>query len=227
MGAQAWMDLVEAEYSGRARVTQMLRDVALANATIAVQRVWRGQFATSQVKQMKVCAVIRPVLSGWLMPYQGGGSEVGWVGLSGGCPLFWVGGLLSQRCSWAEAHCDTWGCCHFMSIGNVGGRPSSVTPPPPGYMGGWASQNPKEANLPPPPPPHPTTSITKQRPGRDLLEVRTVGLSSMLMNMFLLLTETKSLRTTPPPPPTSCLPTTVSGYISPRSSRSMHSRAEL
>lgn len=53
MGAQAWMDLVEAEYSGRARVTQMLRDVALANATIAVQRVWRGQFATSQVKQMK------------------------------------------------------------------------------------------------------------------------------------------------------------------------------
>ena len=30
----------------------------------------------------------------------------------------WVGGLLSlvdrQNCSWAEAHCDIWGCCHFV-----------------------------------------------------------------------------------------------------------------
>ena len=30
----------------------------------------------------------------------------------------WVGGLLSlvdrQCCSWAEARCDTWGCCHFV-----------------------------------------------------------------------------------------------------------------
>ena len=64
------------------------------------------------------------------MLYRGGGSEVGWVGLSGfspilgkcrlpppppggGCPLCWVGGWVGgllilvdhRRCSWAEAVC--------------------------------------------------------------------------------------------------------------------------
>ena len=83
----------------------------------------------------------RLLLSGWLVLYRGGGgSEDGWVGLSefslilgkmqvpppppphplrGGVSFSgWVGRLLSlvdhQRCSWAEAHCDTWGCCHFV-----------------------------------------------------------------------------------------------------------------
>ena len=52
----------------------------------------------------------------------GGGSEGGWVGLSG-CRDFWVGGWVGgwvaelvdvQRCSWAEAQGDTWGCCRFV-----------------------------------------------------------------------------------------------------------------
>ena len=83
-------------------------------------------------------------------PGSGGGSEGGWVGgfawvspdivesastpLAGGVrSCGGVGGWYSvdrQRHSWAEAHCDTWRCCHFMSMGNVGGRPTSVTPPP-------------------------------------------------------------------------------------------------
>ena len=82
------------------------------------------------------CASARPLLSGWLILYQGGwgGLRVGgWVCLGfprywekcryppqgGGGVRFvgWVGGLLSlvdrQHCSWAEAHCDT-GCCHLV-----------------------------------------------------------------------------------------------------------------
>ena len=78
--------------------------------------------------------LFRPLLSGWLILYRGGGwvggSEAGWVGLSGFSPILgkmhipprggWSGllggcGLLSlvdrQCCSWAKAHCDTWGCC--------------------------------------------------------------------------------------------------------------------
>ena len=62
----------------------------------------------------------------------------GWVGLSSfplilgkvqvppqGCPLFWVGGWVGvllrlvdhQRCSWAEAHCDT--SVHASSCGKL------------------------------------------------------------------------------------------------------------
>ena len=77
-----------------------------------------------------------------------------------------MGGLLSlvdhQSCSWAEARCHTWGCCHFVSLGNVGGRPNSVTPPPPttGYMGGrvggseggWVGEPRFQRGHPPPPP---------------------------------------------------------------------------
>ena len=70
------------------------------------------------------------------------------------------------------------GCCHFMSMGNVGGRPSSLTPPPPrtlreiggwvdgSEVGGWVNRNPKEANSRRPPPPPP--SMTQQRLGELL-----------------------------------------------------------
>ena len=93
-------------------------------------------------------------------------SEGGWVGLSGfslisgkiavrgGVSSFGLVGWLvaeldRQRCSWAEAHRDTLGCCHLMSMGNVGGRPSSVTPPPPGI---WVGEPKSQGGQSPPPP---------------------------------------------------------------------------
>ena len=62
------------------------------------------------VPQCPVTVLPRPLLSGWLILYWGGGSEAGWVGLSGfppilgkmhipprgGCPLCWVGGWVAE-----------------------------------------------------------------------------------------------------------------------------------
>ena len=68
----------------------------------------------------------------------------------------------------------------FTSTGNVGGRPSSVTPSPPGYMGGWGlgsqggwglGQSKSQGGLVTPPPPLPR-SITKQRPGDGVAGAR-------------------------------------------------------
>ena len=79
----------------------------------------------------------------------------------GGCQLFWVGGWL-QSFAHRQAQGRSFFAGVFLSMGNIGGRPSSVTPPPPVYgwagrqvgvrVGRWVNQNPREASLPPPPP---------------------------------------------------------------------------
>ena len=73
--------------------------------------------------------ISRPLLSGWLILYWGagrgseGGCE-GWCGFPmilgkvqvpplGGMSAL-LGGWVDRHCPWAEAHCDTRRCCHFV-----------------------------------------------------------------------------------------------------------------
>ena len=82
------------------------------------------------------------------------------MGLSGFPPIVGKGGVASLLRTTAQGHSFFAGI--FMPTGNVGGRPSSVTPPPPlrvsgkwvgGSEGGWASQPNSRGGLTPPPGP--------------------------------------------------------------------------
>ena len=123
------------------RLVQPKQTTALVcpNAWLGLNMIWSGVWgirsaptspSTSFCSMLFVDLGTRPLFSGWLVdtiPVGGrGGAEGGSVDLSGfplvlgtvqadsplpwgggGCQLFWVG-------PWAEAHCDTWGCCHVV-----------------------------------------------------------------------------------------------------------------